>query len=56
VSVVQYSSFEVSGGKRVGVFEVKAKAWDAHLGGFRFDLRLAEFLADKFNDKWAKKG
>ena len=27
---------------------------DEHLGGFQLDLRLAELLADKFNEKWHK--
>jgi hypothetical protein len=42
VSVVQYSSYTVGSGsheKRIGMLEVKSKAWDEHLGGFRFDLR-----------------
>jgi len=31
------------------VVTVKAVAWDAELGGRRFDLRLTEMLADKFD-------
>jgi hypothetical protein len=31
------------------------KGWDSSLGGFAFDVRLAEMLADKFNINWNKK-
>jgi len=30
------------------------QAWDSTLGGFQFDLRIAEVLADRFNEKWRK--
>lgn len=42
MSVVQYTSYKVGSGsneKTIGTLEVKSKAWDEHLGGFRFDLR-----------------
>ncbi|KAM3567637.1 hypothetical protein VYU27_010222, partial [Nannochloropsis oceanica] len=29
-------------------------AWDSTLGGFQLDLRVAEVLADRFNEKWRK--
>jgi molecular chaperone DnaK (HSP70) len=57
VSLVEMSSYTTGSGKnekRVAQFTVKAKAWDETLGGFQFDLRLAELLADRFNDKWGK--
>jgi molecular chaperone DnaK (HSP70) len=41
--------------KTIGQFEVIGKAWDSSLGGFSFDVKLAELLADRFNQVWAKK-
>jgi hypothetical protein len=38
-----------------GQFDIIGKGWDASLGGFAFDVRLAEMLADKFNIAWNKK-
>merc|ERR1711871_837047 len=29
--------------------------WDGNLGGFEFDMIIADMLADKFNEIWAKK-
>lgn len=58
VSIVQYSSFPSKDGgknKTVGQFEVIGKAWDTQTGGFNFDLRIAEILADRFNANWHKK-
>lgn len=58
VSVAQFSSQSVKEGgknKTVGSFEVLGKAWDSSLGGFNFDVRLAELLADRFNTAWSKK-
>ncbi|DAZ96259.1 TPA: hypothetical protein N0F65_012562 [Lagenidium giganteum] len=55
VSVVEFSSQVVPDGfkknKTVSSFEVLAKAWDENLGGAKFDLRLAEYLAQEFNKK-----
>ena len=54
---MEFSSFTVGSGsneRKVATLEVKSKAWDEHLGGFQFDLRLAELLADRFNAKWTK--
>jgi molecular chaperone DnaK (HSP70) len=59
VSVVTYSSYVVKEGgknKTIGQFEVIGKAWDSFLGGFTFDVKLAELLADRFNAVWSKKG
>ena len=59
VSIVTYSSYMVKEGgknKTIGQFEVIGKAWDSSLGGFSFDVKLAELLADRFNQVWAKKG
>jgi len=58
VSVVKYHSYAVKDGgksKNVGQFEVLGKGWDRSLGGFNFDVKLAELLADKFNTAWSKK-
>ena len=58
VSIVQYSTYaakEMGKNKTIGQFEVLGKAWDASLGGFNFDVKLAELLADRFNEKWNKK-
>jgi hypoxia up-regulated 1 len=58
VSVVKYHSYTVKEGgknKSVGQFEVLGKGWDRSLGGFNFDVKLAELLADKFNAAWSKK-
>lgn len=45
-------------GKRVLIdeFQVLSKAWDAHVGGSLFDLRLVEHFADMFNELLVKKG
>lgn len=59
VSIVTYSSYPSKEGgknKTVGQFEVIGKAWDTSLGGFSFDVKLAELMADRFNAIWAKKG
>ena len=59
VSIVVFSSTTVketsTKNKTVSQFEVVGKAWDTHLGGFSFDVRLAELLADRFNEAWVKK-
>eukprot|EP00599_Poterioochromonas_sp_BG-1_P004886 CAMPEP_0173141230 /NCGR_PEP_ID=MMETSP1105-20130129/5369_1 /TAXON_ID=2985 /ORGANISM="Ochromonas sp., Strain BG-1" /LENGTH=913 /DNA_ID=CAMNT_0014054391 /DNA_START=66 /DNA_END=2807 /DNA_ORIENTATION=+ len=58
VSIVTYSSYQAKEGgknKTVGQFEVVGKAWDHSLGGYYFDLKIAEYLADKFNTLWQKK-
>jgi hypoxia up-regulated 1 len=57
-TVVTYSSFvtkEAGKNKTVGQFEVVGKAWDASLGGFSFDVKLANLLATRFNAMWNKK-
>ncbi len=58
VSVVTYHSYkakESGKNKTIGQFEVVGKGWDRSLGGFNFDIKLAELLADRFNDGWSKK-
>lgn len=58
VSIVSYSSYQVkeSGkNKTIGQFEVVGKGWDSSLGGFTFDVRLADLLATRFNEVWNKK-
>lgn len=58
VSVVTYSSYgvkEAGKNKTIGQFEVLGKAWDSSLGGFNFDVQLANLLANRFNEVWGKK-
>jgi len=58
VTIVSYSTQNVKEGsknKTVGQFEVVGKSWDASLGGFNFDVKLAELLAARFNEVWQKK-
>jgi len=58
VSIVKYSSYmqkEAGKNKTVGQFEVVGKAWDTEVGGFHFDMKLADLLADRFNEAWVKK-
>lgn len=59
VTLVTFSSTTVketsTKNKTVSQFEVVGKAWDTHLGGFSFDIKLAEMLADRFNEAWVKK-
>lgn len=59
VSIVTYSTLVVkeagNKNKTVSQFEVVGKSWDSSLGGFNFDMVLAEMLADRFNEAWEKK-
>ena len=58
VSIVTYSSYlakEAGKNKTIGQLEVVGKAWDNGVGGFHFDVRLAEVLALRFNEAWNKK-
>lgn len=58
VTIVSYSSLQTKEGgknKTVGQLEVIGKAWDASLGGFNFDVILADLLAVRFNEAWHKK-
>jgi hypoxia up-regulated 1 len=58
VSIVTFSSFQAKDGsknKTTGQFHVVGKAWDEELGGFNFDLVLADLLASRFNANWQKK-
>ena len=58
VTIAQYSSRLT---KRLGsnvtssVFEVLAKSWDESLGGSYFDMRIANHMADHFNQLIMKK-
>ena len=47
-----YTVKEAGKNKTIGTFDVKAKEWDATLGGEQFDIILMEHFADKFNEKW----
>jgi hypoxia up-regulated 1 len=58
VTIVNYSSYlvkESGKNKTIGQFEVLGKAWDETVGGFNFDLVIADMLADRFNELWNKK-
>ena len=58
VSVVTYNSYvtkEAGKNKTIGQFEVVGKGWDENIGGFNFDVKLAELLAERFNEVWSKK-
>ena len=58
VSVVTYNSYttrEAGKNKTIGQFEVVGKGWDENIGGFNFDVKLAELLAERFNEVWKKK-
>lgn len=57
VTIVEHSSYRVVEGgqnKSIGTLEVKGKSWDTTQGGYEFDLRLTELLADRFNAQHAK--
>ena len=58
MTIVRYSSYPSKEGgknKTIGQLQVLGKAWDTQTGGFNFDLRIAEILADRFNANWHKK-
>lgn len=58
VSIATYSSFSSKDGsknKTNGQFQVIGKAWDDEIGGFNFDMVLADMLATRFNANWQKK-
>lgn len=59
VTIVNFTSLVVKDtstkNKTISQFEIIGKAWDSHLGGFSFDIALAEVLADRFNEAWIKK-
>jgi hypoxia up-regulated 1 len=58
VSIVTYTSYqskEAGKSKTVGQFEVVGKGWDAHLGGFNFDIAITDMLASAFQKIWEKK-
>lgn len=40
--------------RKVGQLTVRGKGWDATLGGWWFDVELANMLAEGFNAKWGK--
>ncbi|KAH7485357.1 Heat shock 70 kDa protein 17 [Phytophthora ramorum] len=55
VSIAEFSSQVVPDGfkknKTISTFETISNAWDESLGGAKFDLRLAEYLATEFSEK-----
>ncbi|CEG38420.1 protein heat shock protein [Plasmopara halstedii] len=55
VSIAEFSSQVVPDGfkknKTISIFQTISNAWDESLGGAKFDLRLAEHLAQEFSDK-----
>ncbi|CAH0478503.1 unnamed protein product [Peronospora belbahrii] len=55
VSIAEFSSQVVPDGfkknKTVSTFQTISNAWDESLGGAKFDLRLAEYLANEFSEK-----
>lgn len=59
VSIMQFHSYEkkekYSKSRKVGSFQVLAKAWDASLGGAAFDARIVDFMATEFNEQWNTK-
>merc|ERR1711871_660008 len=58
VSIMRYSSYtmkEAGKNKTVGQFEVVGKSWKSSIGGAFVDVKLAELLADRFNEMWKKK-
>jgi len=59
VGVFEFTAYTAKkGGKNqtFGQFETIGKSWDEHLGGFSFDLKLVEFMADAFNGMKQRKG
>eukprot|EP00903_Cladosiphon_okamuranus_P014439 g13397.t1 len=40
--------------RNVGKLTVRGKGWDATVGGWWFDLKLTDVIADGFNAKWGK--
>ena len=59
VSVFEYSSYTVKKGSKnqtFGQFKTLGKGWDESLGGFAFDLKLVEFMADAFDSMKQRKG
>lgn len=58
VTIATFSSYtvkELGKNKTTSQFEVIGKGWDRSLGGFNFDVKLAELMAQRFNDAWGKK-
>lgn len=58
-AIVSFSNVEVKEGKRthnVPQLEVKAIGFDRTLGGHEFDVRLQNFLADKFTEQHSSAG
>lgn len=55
VSIVEFSSQVLPDGfkknKTISTFQTISNAWDESLGGAKFDLRLAEHLAQEFSEK-----
>lgn len=49
-SVVTFGPKKVKD-RNVGKLTVRGKGWDATVGGWWFDLKLADVFAERFNDK-----
>ena len=59
VSVFEYTSYTLKKGSKnqtFGQFKTIGKGWDESLGGFAFDLKLVEFMADAFDASKQRKG
>lgn len=50
VSIVTFGPKKIKD-RNVGRIAVRGKGWDATLGGWWFDLKLANLLAEGFNTK-----
>ena len=59
VSIFEFTTYTMKKGSKnqtFGQFQTIGKAWDEHLGGFSYDLKLVEFMADAFNQMKIRKG
>jgi len=56
VTVVDFWGKPVKNSKNLTQLAVRAKAWDETLGGSEFDLRVAKYLAEIFNEQNDLKG
>ena len=59
VSVFEFTTYTMKKGSKnqtFGQFQTIGKAWDEYLGGFAYDLKLVEFMADAFNAMKIRKG
>jgi hypoxia up-regulated 1 len=59
VSIFDFTTYVMKKGSKnqtFGQFQTVGKAWDEYLGGFAYDLKLVEFMADEFNKMKIRKG